>query len=78
MLDSQEIRRFRASCRMLSAHAVAPALGQVVTQYPRDRYSIEAAGEYRAVALEMFADWNQRVGRHTQLAVAAHTEGASA
>jgi chromosome partitioning protein len=78
MLDNQGIRRFRASCRMLSAHSVAPALGQVVTQYPRDRYSIEAAGEYRAVALEMLADWNHSLTRHTQLAVAARTEGAPA
>jgi chromosome partitioning protein len=75
MLDSQGIQRFRASCRMLSAHSIAPALGQVVTQYPRDRYSIEAAGEYRAVALEMFADWNHSLTRYTQLAAAARTEG---
>jgi chromosome partitioning protein len=64
MLDQQNIRRFKASTRQLSAHAYAPAQGIVVTQYARDRYSIEAAGEYRAVALEMFADWNAANGRH--------------
>jgi len=74
MLDGQEIRRFKASTRQLTAHAYAPAQGIVVTQYSRDRYSIEAAGEYRAVALEMFADWNVAVGRHSRLAVAARTE----
>jgi chromosome partitioning protein len=74
MLDSQQINRFKASTRNLSAHAYAPANGTVVTQYPRDRYAIEAAGEYRAVALEMFADWQLTVGRHTPLAVAARTE----
>jgi chromosome partitioning protein len=76
MLDNQGIHRFRASTRLLSAHVNAPALGQVVTQYGRrDRYAVEAAGEYRAVALEMFADWNHKAGRHTQLAVAARGEG---
>jgi chromosome partitioning protein len=77
MLDAQDIRRFKASTRQLSAHAYAPAQGIVVTQYARDRYSIEAAGEYRAVALEMFADWRVTIGRHTPLAVAARTEDAS-
>lgn len=61
MLDAQGIRRFKASTRQLSAHAYAPAHGIVVTQYPRDRYAIEAAGEYRAVALEMFTDWQHAV-----------------
>jgi hypothetical protein len=75
MLDAQGIHRFRASTRLLSAHAYAPAQGLVVTQYPKDRYSIEAASEYRAVALEMFADWRTPIGRHTPLAVAARTEG---
>lgn len=75
MLDSQRIDRFRASTRALSAHAYAPASGIVVTQYPRDRYSIEAGSEYRAVALEMFADWQVRIGKHSKLAVAARTEG---
>ena len=75
MLDVQGIRRFRASTRLLSAHAYAPAQGLVVTQYPRDRYSIEAASEYRAVALEMFADWQSPPGRHTQLVVAARNGG---
>jgi chromosome partitioning protein len=75
MLDEQGINRFRASTRLLSAHAYAPAQGIVVTQYPKDRYSIEAASEYRAIALEMFADWRTPIGRHTQLAVAARTEG---
>ncbi len=74
MLDAQGIRRFKASTRQLSAHAYAPAQGIVVTQYSRDRYSIEAAGEYRAVALEMFADWQLSIGRHTPLAVAARSE----
>jgi chromosome partitioning protein len=65
MLDAQGIRRFKASTRQLSAHAYAPAAGVVVTQYARDRYSIEAAGEYRAVALEMLTDWNAALpGRH--------------
>lgn len=77
MLDAQGIRRFRASTRQLTAHAYAPAQGIVVTQYARDRYSIEAASEYRAVALEMFSDWQISIGRHTPLAVAAHTEDAS-
>lgn len=71
MLDNQNIPRFRACTRLLSAHAYAPAQGLVVTQYSKDRYSIEAASEYRAVALEMFADWNITVGRHTPLVVAA-------
>jgi chromosome partitioning protein len=75
MLDEQGIRRFRASTRLLSAHAYAPAQGLVVTQYPKDRYSIEAASEYRAVALEMFADWRTPIGRHTQLAVSARNPG---
>lgn len=75
MLDNQGIRRFRASTRELKAHVHASAAGAVVTQYPRDRRSIEAAGEYRAVALEMFADWQIAVGRHTPLAVAVRTEG---
>ncbi len=74
MLEAQGIRHFRASTRLLSAHAYAPAQGIVVTQYSRDRYSIEAAGEYRAVALEMFADWQVGIGRHTPLAVAARRE----
>jgi len=74
MLDAQGIQRFRASTRHLAAHAYAPAQGTVVTQYAKDRYSIEAASEYRAVALEMFADWQVYVGRHTPLAVAARTE----
>jgi chromosome partitioning protein len=78
MLDAERISRFRASTRQLSAHTRAPAEGIVVTQYPRDRYAIEAASEYRAVALEMFSDWNVAVGKHTTLAVAARTEGASA
>lgn len=71
MLDAQGIQHFRASCRELRAHVYAPAAGQVVTQYAKDRYSIEAASEYRAVALEMFADWNVTVGKHTPLSVAA-------
>jgi len=75
MLDTQGIQRFRASTRLLAAHAYAPAQGTVVTQYPKDRYSIEAASEYRAVALEMFADWRTPIGRHTQLAVAARSVG---
>lgn len=76
MLDEQEIRRFRASTRLLSAHSYAPAQGLVVTQYPKDRYSIEAASEYRAVALEMFADWRAPTGRRApELAVAARSEG---
>jgi chromosome partitioning protein len=75
MLDAQQISRFRASTRHLSAHAYAPANGLVVTGYPRDRYSIEAASEYRAVALEMFADWRVSIGRHSQLAVSARSEG---
>jgi chromosome partitioning protein len=50
----------------------------VVTQYPRDRYAIEAASEYRAVALEMFADWNVTAGKHTPLAAAGRVEGALA
>jgi len=70
-LDAQGIRRFKASTRQLSAHTYAPAQGIVVTQYARDRYSIKAAGEYRAVALEMFADWRVIIGRHPPLAVAA-------
>jgi chromosome partitioning protein len=73
MLDAQGIAHFRASCRELSAHAYAPGSGAVVTQYARDRYSIEAASEYRAVALEMFADWQVSIGRHTRLAVAARS-----
>ena len=77
MLDAQGIARFRASTRQLSAHTQAPAAGLVVTQYARDRYSIEAASEYRAVALEMFADWQVSVGRHSHLAVASRTEGVS-
>jgi chromosome partitioning protein len=56
MLDAQGIRRFRASTRQLSAHAYAPAVGLVVTQYARDRYAIEAASEYRQVAMELLAD----------------------
>ena len=75
MLDAQGIHRFRASMRLLSPHANAPAQGLVVTQYPKDRYSVEAASEYRAVALEMFADWRTPIGRHTPLAVAVRTEG---
>lgn len=75
MLKDRGISHFRASTRQLSAHTYAPAEGLVVTQYPRDRYSIEAASEYRAVALEMFADWQIPVGRHTTLAVASRTEG---
>lgn len=39
-------------------------------------YSIEAASEYRAVALEMFSDCQMSIGRHTRLAVAARTEDA--
>ena len=78
MLDKQGIHRFKASTRQLTAHAYAPANGVVVTQYPRDRYAVEAAGEYRAVALEMFADWQLSVGRHTPLAVAARTEAVTA
>jgi chromosome partitioning protein len=74
MLDTQGISRFRASTRQLSAHAYAPAQGIVVTQYPRERYAIEAASEYRAVALEMFADWHVAVGKHTPRAVAARSE----
>jgi chromosome partitioning protein len=77
MLDAQGIHRFKAATRQLSAHAQAPAQGIVVTQYPRDRYAIEAAGEYRAVALEMFADWQMRIGKHTQLAVAARAEASA-
>jgi chromosome partitioning protein len=75
MLDTQGIHHFPASTRLLAAHAYAPAQGIVVTQYPKDRYSIEAASEYRAVALEMFADWSTPIGRHTHLAVAARSEG---
>lgn len=75
LLDEQAIQRFRASTRLLTAHEDAPGQGVVVTQYPKDRYSIQAASEYRAVALEMFADWNSPVGRHTQLAVAARNGG---
>lgn len=78
MLDAQGIARFRASCRELRAHVYASAGGQVVTQYAKDRYSIEAASEYRAVALEMFADWNVNVGRHTPLVVASQHEGSGA
>lgn len=74
MLDAQQIARFRASTRNLSAHAYAPAQGTVVTQYAKDRYSVEAAGEYRAVALEMFADWHVSIGKHTPLAVAARDD----
>lgn len=59
MLDEQDIPRFRASTRMLSAHSYAPAAGLVVTGYPKDRYSIEAASEFRAVALEMLSDWGR-------------------
>jgi chromosome partitioning protein len=73
MLDAQGIRRFKASTRQLSAHASAPAMGTVVTQYPKDRYATEAASEYRAVALEMFADWQA----NTRLVVDARTEGVS-
>jgi chromosome partitioning protein len=72
MLDAQGIRRFRASTRQLSAHAYAPAHGTVVTQYAKDRYSVEAAGEYRAVALEMFTDWQGfGGGKHRRSAAAA-------
>lgn len=72
MLDAQDIRHFNASTRLLSAHAYAPAQGIVVTQYARERYATEAAGEYRAVALEMFADWHGgKVGKHSRLAVSA-------
>ena len=78
MLDAQGIRRFKAATRHLSIHASAPGDGLVVTQYPRGRYAIEAASEYRAVALEMFADWHVSVGRHSRLAVAARTEAAPA
>lgn len=74
MLDAQGIHHFRASTRLLAAHAYAPAQGTVVTQYPKDRYSIEAASEYRAVALEMFTDWRTPTnGRPTQLAAATTT-----
>jgi chromosome partitioning protein len=75
MLDAEGIHHFRASTRLLSAHSYAPAQGLVVTQYPKDRYSIEAASEYRAVALEMFADWRTPIGKHTPLVVAARTDG---
>ena len=61
MLDNQDIRRFKASTRQLSAHAQAPASGVVVTQYPRERYAMEAASEYQRVALELFADWQPAV-----------------
>lgn len=77
MLDAQSIQRFKASTRQLSAHAYAPAQGIVVTQYPRERYAIEAASEYRAVALEMFADWDHKIGKHTPLAIAARAEAVS-
>jgi chromosome partitioning protein len=45
-----------------------------VTQYIRDRYSPQAATEYRQVALEMFNDWQVSIGRHTPLAVGARQE----
>jgi hypothetical protein len=61
MLDKQDIRRFKASTRQLSAHAQAPASGVVVTQYARERYAMEAASEYQRVALELFADWQPAV-----------------
>ena len=64
MLDKQGIRRFRASTRQLSAHAQAPATGTVVTQYPRERYAMEAASEYQRVALELFADWQPTAEAH--------------
>ncbi len=57
MLDKQQIRRFKTSTRQLSAHAQAPATGIVVSQYPKERYAMEAASEYQRVALELFADW---------------------
>jgi chromosome partitioning protein len=76
MLDAQGIRRFKASTRMLSAHLNAPGAGLVVTQYPRDRYAVEAASEYRAVALEMFADWQHPASKPTSLQV-AHSEVAA-
>ena len=35
-----------------------------MTQYPRERYAMEAASEYQRVALELFADWQPTAEAH--------------
>ena len=71
MLDKQQIRRFKTSTRQLSAHAQAPATGIVVSQYPKERYAMEAASEYQRVALELFADWQPAAADERSVPVGA-------
>jgi chromosome partitioning protein len=55
-LDRHGIPHFEPTVRRYRAHERGPLHGLVVTQYPvRDRYSMRALEDYRAVAQELFA-----------------------
>jgi chromosome partitioning protein len=55
LLERHQVPSFAPTVRRYRAHERAPLDGLVVTQYPlRDRYSMRAVEDYRAVARELF------------------------
>lgn len=59
LLTKQQIPVFAAAVREYKSHKRAPLVGEVVTQYAKDRYSAQAVDDYRRVALELFAEWSR-------------------
>lgn len=57
VMESYELDVFKAIIREYKIHQNAPGSGIVVTQYPGDRISQRAAGDFRAAATELFAVW---------------------
>ena len=59
LLTKRGIPTFAAAVREYKSHKRAPLAGEVVTQYPKDRYSAMAVDDYRRVALELFAEFSR-------------------
>ena len=71
MLARHHVPCFEATVRRYRAHERGPLDGLVVTQYPvKDRYSLRALDDYRAVARELLA-----LGRPDLLEAAAAPDG---
>ncbi len=56
-----DIPVFAATVRAYKAHSQAPLRGSVVTQFPEHGNDAKAAGDYRKVATELFAQWSRSV-----------------
>ncbi len=57
LVDRMGLPRFRQHVRQYAAHADAPMLGRVVTQYPDTRQNHNAIFDYTHVAMDLMSMW---------------------